>query len=583
MALKRLGMNLEDFNSPNLECPALLNIARLGRQDYYNRLNVSGVGYGPNELNDEGWVTANQELVNPLPAGAELYQVFVCGNTHGIALVRDLNAAGIQMKCTWENGAAVTSVAGLGDTGTVTYDLDERWATWTMQASQSGAVQGGNYTTDSRLGFVLDTGVSTEPPTNIKVFKAEHEARVIAGEIFDPDWKAQIANFSPIRVMDALRTNHSVVRDYTDWATESYLYWGENMFEDQQEAGRKCGVPITAIVNLINDIDSDLYICLPNECTDALVTTLATNLKNTVEAGRHIYVEFSNEVWNFYSQYLVDQGNLIPEWSADNDFTVMVKFGGLRSARCMEIFRTVFGTDSGVGRWTGIIASQGASSGSIVAVLAGVDYHLDNDDGAADDITKLYSHAAIAPYVGPGPVSIVQPQAVTLVAWANESISRDDDYAYFNQQLYDACKLTAMSSSTMQNILFWQECWQTHMATVAPRGLTTIMYEVAYGGVCGNPLKDNLSGETEGDKLNLALSQFAETTYCAQLVSDLLNLFIADGGEMPVYFSSFGVLSKSGPWPFKQHFNDAAPRGKCSVSWSRGASYPAQRYRLTAS
>ena len=589
--MKRLSINLELPDAPGAQAPIFLNHMHCGRQDFFNALTVSGVNYYPNDLNGAGYLDANAELVDPLPAGATAYYVLVQGQGHGIGLTYDANVSGIAMKCTWDGGAAISGITKQGDIASLTVNLAERYCTWTYGATGTDAVQGGNYTQAGVLVFSFDTGVSTEPPTNIKVFKAEHEARVIAGEIFDPDWLSQISNFSPLRVMGAMQTNFAVVVDYTDFATESYVYWGETA--DGLTYGRKTGLPLTVIAKLADAAESDIWVCLPHKATDACVTSIATAMRDGVtNQSLKIFFEFHNETWNYYKQYMIDQADAMPgtPWSADGGYDRGQKWCGYRGAQMMELVRTVFGTDSGAGRWVGVIGTwNGVSYALSNLKLPGIDYHIANDAGATQDITKLYTHVAVAPYIGPKAITAngAQAHVVTIGEWIDESISRDDDYAYANEQFYNAIKLSAPADGDWENLAAVRSWWQNNMTIATSRGLTTIMYEGAYGSQCVNPLADNLNGdwgqETQGAKFNYFFSQWAETEYCALLEASMWDTWIADGGLYPDKFASFALNGKSGPWGFKQWFDDPCPRGKGAISWSRGSAYPALRYRLTAS
>lgn len=51
-------------------------------------------------------------------------------------------------------------------------------------------------------------------------------------------------------------------------------------------------------IQLANQTGKDMWVNIPDQATDDYVTQFATLLKNNVNPGIHIYVEWSNEVWN---------------------------------------------------------------------------------------------------------------------------------------------------------------------------------------------------------------------------------------------------------------------------------------------
>jgi len=60
----------------------------------------------------------------------------------------------------------------------------------------------------------------------------------------------------------------------------------------------KSGVPIEEIVALTNATNTDIWVCVPHKASDDYIDTFAAYLRDNVEAGRTIIIEYSNEVWN---------------------------------------------------------------------------------------------------------------------------------------------------------------------------------------------------------------------------------------------------------------------------------------------
>ena len=107
-----------------------------------------------------------------------------------------------------------------------------------------------------------------------------------------------------------------------------------------------------------------------------------------------IYLEYSNEVWNSIftqTRYCNTQGEALnpAAWSAYNSTQKGWAWAGLRAAQISEIFRTVFGTDSGT-RWVGVLGTQTVQTAVTDYKFNGVDYHIANDAGAASTVTKLF-------------------------------------------------------------------------------------------------------------------------------------------------------------------------------------------------
>jgi hypothetical protein len=106
-------------------------------------------------------------------------------------------------------------------------------------------------------------------------------------QIFTNNFLAQLQPFSTIRFMDFERTNGNAVVNWSDRAQVT----------DPSQATAK-GVAWEYVVDLANVTHKDIWINIPVGATDDYVKQLATLLKGSLSSGIHVYVEYSNEVWN---------------------------------------------------------------------------------------------------------------------------------------------------------------------------------------------------------------------------------------------------------------------------------------------
>jgi hypothetical protein len=60
----------------------------------------------------------------------------------------------------------------------------------------------------------------------------------------------------------------------------------------------RAGVPWEHVVQLCNDLKSNIWVCVPAHATDDYVRQLATLLRDKLAPDLTVYVEYSNEVWN---------------------------------------------------------------------------------------------------------------------------------------------------------------------------------------------------------------------------------------------------------------------------------------------
>ena len=113
-------------------------------------------------------------------------------------------------------------------------------------------------------------------------------------QVFTNEFLNAIAPFSTLRFMDFLNTNNSPV---TTWEQRS-----QASQPSQQLPG---GVAWEYVIALANASGKDIWINIPegvdltDTTTNNYVTQLATLLKATLNPNIHVYVEYSNELWNY--------------------------------------------------------------------------------------------------------------------------------------------------------------------------------------------------------------------------------------------------------------------------------------------
>ncbi|MGN6369586.1 MAG: carbohydrate-binding protein [Phycisphaerae bacterium] len=126
---------------------------------------------------------------------------------------------------------------------------------------------------------------------NIKLVRPGYAANT--SQIFTNSFLNAIANVSTLRMMDYAQTNFNPV-----------VNWGDrSQITDAIQTTNKGAAWEYAII-LANQTHKDLWINVPEGATDAYVKNLALLFKNDLDPSLHVYVEFSNEVWNSgFSQF----------------------------------------------------------------------------------------------------------------------------------------------------------------------------------------------------------------------------------------------------------------------------------------
>lgn len=124
-------------------------------------------------------------------------------------------------------------------------------------------------------------------------------------QIWCAEWMNKLTPFSALRFMDWGYTNNSPLQDWTDRALES------------QYTFTRVGMPYELMVKACNDLDKDAWVCIPHRASDDYIQKMAELFRDQLEPERKLYVEYSNETWNWIfdqTHYLNDQGDQNTSW-----------------------------------------------------------------------------------------------------------------------------------------------------------------------------------------------------------------------------------------------------------------------------
>jgi hypothetical protein len=123
---------------------------------------------------------------------------------------------------------------------------------------------------------------------------------------FTDQFIASLAPFSTLRFKDFLSTDNSSVGRWSDRTLPSHY-----------SQAVPAGGAWEYVVELANLTGKDIWINIPVAADDDYVTQLATLLKASLKPSIHVYVEFSNEVWNtLYSQTASNMNEAVAEAEA---------------------------------------------------------------------------------------------------------------------------------------------------------------------------------------------------------------------------------------------------------------------------
>ncbi|RYF11387.1 MAG: calcium-binding protein, partial [Oxalobacteraceae bacterium] len=261
---------------------------------------------------------------------------------------------------------------------------------------------GGNMTPLTVWGMNPD-----KPLSQINIVRQDQLALFDAGEIFNPAFLEKVTPFSTVRYMDWQNTNGTDVSKWEDRISPDDASYNAN--------GNKSGAPIEIMVALANKTHTNMWINIPTKADDDYVTKTLQYVRDHLDPGLKVQIEYSNEVWNWQftqSHYALSMGDQLFGKDSNNDGVIdsnnpaehvpdgWTQYYGYRSAQIALIAKAVFADDPARART--VISSQTAWTGLETGVLKGVqrvgnvaslfdDYAITNyfDLGTGDEATLL--------------------------------------------------------------------------------------------------------------------------------------------------------------------------------------------------
>lgn len=374
----------------------------------------------------------------------------------------------------------------------------------------------------SKGGGILLTITATDPKKtgnyirNIKVVHSQDEKAYKSGEIFNPIFIDKIKKFKALRFMDWMGTNGSEQKE-----------WSKRPKPDSLSYAYRGGAPIEIMVALVNKVKADAWFNMPVMATDEYLKNFAQIVKSSLDKNQKVYVELSNEVWNFsfpQSQYALQQGQA--RWGQDKRDAYM-QWYGMRTAQMCNIWKSVFGEQK-----HRVVCAMGTQT-----VWKGLESSaLECSYWVAEGNKPCYQHGidvyAIAGYFS-GNLGGSESTS-TIESWMNEP---DGGFGKALKQLSEGGLLGGFKNSLPDAY----ELFKYHSDVAQKKNLQLVAYE---GGqhIVGS------GGNENNEKFTKFFIELNRRPEMYDLYTRLLQDWKKAGGTLFMQFSDIGVPTKWGSW-----------------------------------
>lgn len=406
-----------------------------------------------------------------------------------------------------------------------------------VSASWGGSIQNKSYNsttntttadvvytiTDGNAGLQLNFGSTRSTPssslntgiTNIKLMRPISPGSTTSYDpsvTFTQPIENLVSDFSVVRMMDATGSNGSDVNG--SWANRRVPNYAS-----QAAVGPSKGMAWEYAIQFWNETGKDAWVNIPYTADDNYVTQLATLLKNTLNPGQKIYVEYSNELWNMYGSFpgVANRNAALAEVQANpnsplnfdhiypttdpNGWELPARRIAYKTVDFSNIFRQVFGDADMMSRVRPVLMTQLGWTGGWLAKE--IDYIEDYFDNSA------YQSA-------PHPTSYY-------IYGAGGSAYQEPDWSIGSNITVDQIFATMPKNfgAAIQEDVNW----------AAAFGLKRIAYE-------GGPSLDNISNNP-GVPTSTLEAAWNDPRMRTELVQSQ-NIWTANGGDLLMYFASTG-------------------------------------------
>jgi PKD repeat protein len=192
--------------------------------------------------------------------------------------------------------------------------------------------------------FNLTASQSGNHVRNIRVIETANAGDYLT-QPFRQGFLDKCAPFHTLRFMDWARTNGS---DQVQWANRTLPGYYS------QAESPNGGAAYEYIIQLANLLDKNIWVCIPHQSDDNYITQMATMFRDQLDPGLTVYIEYSNETWNWIfeqAHWVADNGPQNISYPrryverATHGFDIWMQVWGAQNSRLKRVLGTQNGYD----------------------------------------------------------------------------------------------------------------------------------------------------------------------------------------------------------------------------------------------
>lgn len=140
----------------------------------------------------------------------------------------------------------------------------------------------------NNVWFNLDSSTSGNHIRNIRILRPQHENNYLQNPFYEV-FLDKLQAFSTIRFMDVLATNSAF----------PHLEWNDRKNKHFYSQSIRFGMSYEYIIEMANITQKHIWVNIPHTASEDYIRNMARMFRDSLDCNLEIYLEYSNEVWNW--------------------------------------------------------------------------------------------------------------------------------------------------------------------------------------------------------------------------------------------------------------------------------------------
>lgn len=165
--------------------------------------------------------------------------------------------------------------------------INENKITFDMPVVQGGTIE-----------MIIEKSDINDPVRNIRVLMPGTE-NTYEDQPFNETWLNLLAPLRTVRFMDWGQTNNWGQKNPWEIGDGSLVDWDQRSKMEYYTWTHSKGIPYEMMIELLNKTEKDGWVCVPHVASENYQQNMAKLFKDNLNKNRKLYVEYSNEIWNW--------------------------------------------------------------------------------------------------------------------------------------------------------------------------------------------------------------------------------------------------------------------------------------------